>query len=98
MSSILHLYYYIIINIMNYYQYIINYSVFIYYALIIEIYECSEKKIDRESFKCLSEELIKNIFHKAGPQAKFLSKWKFDFEGSIAESSVKRVRNYHIFS
>ena len=65
---------------------------------LYRFYEFSEEEIDRESFKSLSEELIKNIFHKARPQAKFLSKWKFEFEGSVTGSSVKRVRNYHMFS
>ena len=38
------------------------------------------------------------MFHKVGPQAKFLSKWKFEFEDSVAGSLVKRVRSYQMFS
>ena len=36
--------------------------------------------------------MIKTILPKAGPQAKFLSKWETEFNVCVAESSEDRVR------
>ncbi|KAL7295782.1 hypothetical protein TKK_0010833 [Trichogramma kaykai] len=52
------------------------------------IEDFEENEIDEEALKVLTEDLIRSIFKKAGPIAKFLNRWKAEFSINNGEKST----------
>lgn len=51
-----------------------------YYFLISIV----DEEVDEDAFRNLNEEIIRRLIPKAGPQIKFLTKWKKEF-GTIID-------------